>query len=308
MQSLKTQEGILGIAALLSAVFIMVLIFASPTMDTVSTEITTPHIYPEDRFSDVTVHAKAAFVFNAATGEILYEKNKNVQLPLASITKVMTSIVASEKLAGDTNITISEQDLQTEGDSGLLANEKWKLRDLLNFSMMVSSNDGARALASAVSAFNRNTFYGDNIHARSFVEEMNLKAQVLGLKQTYFLNPTGLDESDTQSGGYGSAQDVAHMFAYALERAPEAMEATIKDNMWFTSTSGFEHPAINTNEALGNIPGLIAGKTGYTTLAGGNLVVAFDAGFGDPIVAVVLGSTREGRFDDMTKLVYAALR
>ena len=73
-----------------------------------------------------------------------------------------------------------------------------------------------------------------------------------------------------------------------------------------TDENGNKASAFNTNEALGAIPGLIMGKTGYTDLAGGNLAVVFDVGLSHPVIAVVLGSTIDGRFTDMKQIVPAA--
>jgi len=260
------------------------------------------HILPEDPFLEITVNAEAAFVYQPGTGRVLFSKNENAQLPLASITKIMSAIVAAGLSGPEQIVRIPSSAIKTAGDSGLFANEKWKILDLLNFTLMVSSNDGASALASVGASV-------DGIEKKntevSFIDKMNKKSKDLGLKQTYFLNASGLDLSDSQSGAYGSARDVAHMFAYAVEKIPIALEATNKTELWFESESGFKHSAINTNKAISEIPGFIAGKTGYTDLAGGNLVIEYDT-FGEPTVAVVLGSTKEGRFEDIIKLVKAS--
>ncbi len=114
-----------------------------------------------------------------------------------------------------------------------------------------------------------------------------------------------MDDGET-SGGNGSAVDVANLLKYILINHPTLLEATKLDS---TTISSFtkRHLAKNTDESIGEIPGLIAGKTGYTALAGGNLVVAFDASIGRPIIVVVLGSTESGRFNDMEQLVGASL-
>ena len=134
---------------------------------------------------------------------------------------------------------------------------------------------------------------------------MNAKARKLGLAQTYYLNATGLDGSEQVSGGYGSARDVAFLLAYIIKNAPHAISATRYSSVAVVSSQA-SYTAKNTNSSLPQIPGLIASKTGFTTLAGGNLAVVFDAGFNHPIAVVVLGSTREGRFRDVQKLVAAS--
>mgnify|MGYP002725449810 CR=1 FL=1 len=239
--------------------------------------------YPNSYY-DVVLQAKAAIVYKPHSDEVLFAKNKDVQLPLASITKVMSAIVASESLPKDIKISFAES--------------VWKLGDLLNYTLMVSSNEAATVLASAASALG----YGGQ--QLSFINKMNIKANELGLHQTYFIDEAGLDVSDTQSGAYGSVSDVARLFKYALGNIPTSLEATTISDTWFDA-SGDSYPAINTNKAIGAIPGLIAGKTGYTDLAGGNLVIAYDAGLNDTTIIVVLGSTKEGRFIDVEKLVNA---
>lgn len=260
-------------------------------------------------YEGIELQAKAAVVYDVRAQRVLFEQNAEAQLPLASLTKLMTAIVATEALAYDTVIAVDAKALELEGDSGLYADEQWRAQDLLDFMLLVSSNDSAHALAASAGAAvlqaqadpATKDFYG------AFIERMNTKATEIGLTQTYFLNETGLDATSEISGGYGSAKDAAHLLAYAIESAPEALDATSYPTLTFTSQSNIAHAAENTNEITASIPGLIASKTGYTTLAGGNLVIAFDAGIGHPVIISVLGSTRDGRFSDVQKLVAATL-
>ena len=137
---------------------------------------------------------------------------------------------------------------------------------------------------------------------------MNEMAKEIGLTQTYFINPTGLDTNDTVSGGYGSAHDVAKLLEYAVIHTPEIIDSTRYARINFASLSDINHTATNTNSSINAVPGLIASKTGFTDLAGGNLVIAFDAGMNRPIIITVLGSTQNGRFEDIEKLVDASLK
>src|SRR5204862_245705 len=100
----------------------------------------------------------------------------------------------------------------------------WKLKDLLDFSLLVSSNDGARSVASVVGAMDLKTNDYD-LGRKDFINKMNMRAQDLGLKQTYFVNESGLDEGSV-SGGYGSAKDVETLLQYILTNKPELVEAT----------------------------------------------------------------------------------
>lgn len=256
-------------------------------------------------FDNLTLEAKSVYVFDLEQNKVIFQKNALAQLPLASLTKLMTALVATELLPKNSDITINKNFLAEDGDTGLLDGETWNLKNLLDFSLVVSSNDGARAIASVAGAFEANTT-DYNIGLKDFISKMNAEAKRLGLAETYFVNESGLDESDTQSGGYGSAVDVANLLKYILANKPELLEATKLTSSTFDSSLG-AHTAVNTDTEISKIPGLIASKTGYTTLAGGNLAIAFDAGLGHPIIAVVLGSSQDGRFSDMSQLVKATL-
>jgi D-alanyl-D-alanine carboxypeptidase len=248
-------------------------------------------------FDAITLEARAVYVFDVRTGNALFALNSEAQLPLASITKLMTALIVSEHLARDEEVLVGSESIAQEGSSGFIHGELFKMQELLAFTLVGSSNDGAHALARAATE-------GGTVE--TFVEAMNERALSLGLLQTYFRNPTGLDSTEQVSGGYGSAFDVALLMAHILERYPAVMEQTRQETLQLASRSGGIYNATNTNSATRTMPGLIASKTGYTDLAGGNLVVAFDSGLNHPIVAVVLGSTEEGRFRDMQKLMDAS--
>ncbi len=254
----------------------------------------------EPVFGTVSIAGKSAYVYDALENKVLYKKDESTQRPLASITKLMTALTALDLLPKDSNVTIRSEFLKEEGDSGLVVNESWKLGDLIDFSLVGSSNDGARSVASVIGAFELKSEDYD-LGRKEFIRKMNNKAQALGLSQTYFVNESGLDIGST-SGGYGSAVDVANLVKYILANKPEILEATTFERI-DVSSDDKKHTAKNTNKNVSDIPGLIASKTGYTALAGGNLTVAFDAGLGHPIIVVVLGSTEDERFEDVRKLV-----
>jgi D-alanyl-D-alanine carboxypeptidase (penicillin-binding protein 5/6) len=138
------------------------------------------------------------------------------------------------------------------------------------------------------------------------VEAMNIRAGELGLRETYFLNPTGLDISETEAGAFGSARDMAFLMDYILKNQPGILERTKEEAFTLHNVAGVGHEAENTNVVISEIAGLIGSKTGYTTLSGGNLAIAYDASLNRPIVVVVLGSTINGRFSDVLKLVEAS--
>lgn len=256
-------------------------------------------------FDTVEIEARSAIVYDLETGEVLYQKDADRILPLASLTKVMTALAAIELIPEYTVVNIDKSFLEEEGDSGLFSDEQWRLKDLLDFSLVTSSNDGARAIASVAGAIsNGSGLY--NIGRDDFVEVMNKRAGELGLSRTKFWNETGLDVDEIQSGGYGSARDMVTLFSYVLKNYPELIEATGDETTTLDSLSQNSHEAENTNQVINQIPGIIGSKTGFTDLAGGNLIVAFNAGLKHPVIVAVLGSSFDGRFEDIVTLARAA--
>ena len=252
-------------------------------------------------FEEVAIRGDAAFVFDVSNNKILYEKNAYEQLPLASITKLMTALVAYELLAENTEIPVTVAAILQDGSSGLSDGESFTLGNILDLTLLSSSNDGAYAIAAAVGS--QIVTEGD---AGTFVEAMNIKADELGLTETYFRNPTGLDISRNEAGAYGSARDVAFLMKHILTHYPNIIEKTTTSQARITNDQGSAHQVENTNPVVESIDGLIGSKTGYTELAGGNLAIAFDAAYNRPIVVVVLGSTYNARFDDVLALTDAA--
>ena len=246
-----------------------------------------------DAYAGVALEGKAAIVYDLATGEVLYQKNARSQLPLASLTKLLTVYAAAGTLSPEDIVSISDTALASEGESGLSSGETFAFEDLARLTLVSSSNDGAAAIAEAASAHMATS--GKNLLASA--------AAAAGLSQTYALNGTGLDESSAVSGGYGSAYDVATLSGELLKKAPDIARATVEPSITVQSKTGAVHTLPNTNLDVVHISNLLLSKTGYTDLAGGNLSVVYDAGIGHPVAVVVLGSSRDGRFTDVEKLI-----
>ncbi|MEK7099732.1 MAG: hypothetical protein AAB883_01155, partial [Patescibacteria group bacterium] len=214
-------------------------------------------------------------------------------LPLASLTKLLTMYAASDTLADNTTITITDSALAADGDSGFVSGETFRYSDLARLALVASSNDATQAIAEAASA--KRALSGQNLLASA--------ASAVGLSQTYALNGTGLDESTSVSGAYGSASDIAHLAGAFLAKDPMIARATIEPSLSIHSDTGVVHTLPNTNPDVVHIPNILLSKTGFTDLAGGNLVVVYDAAIDHPIAIVVLGSTRDGRFTDVETLL-----
>lgn len=252
-------------------------------------------------FENISITAKSAIVVDLSTGEVLYEKAADKKLPLASITKLMTALLASEISESGAVVSITDSAVNQSGDSGLKEGDRFTINKLIDFILPTSSNDGAFALAYAAGKT-----LDSNAPAEAFVEAMNVRAKELGLSATSFRNPTGLDLTEDEAGAYGTARDVAKLLQYIVENEPGLLEETTKSDAVYRDLSGGLHNSSNTNPVVDAIPGLIGSKTGYTTLSGGNLAIAWNVGVNHPVAAVVLSSTHGGRFSDVLHLVEAA--
>ncbi len=246
-----------------------------------------------DAYEDVRLQGKASIVYDLTTHEVLFERNARSQLPLASLTKLLTVYAAASTLESGTRVTMTDSALASEGESGFSTGESFTFSDLARITLVSSSNDGAAAIAEATAT--RQALSGRSMLAGA--------AAAAGLSQTYALNGTGLDESTSVSGGYGSAYDVATLAGALLTEAPDIAHATTESSVSIQSLEGVTHTLATTNPDAVHIPNILLSKTGFTDLAGGNLVVVYDAGIGHPVAVVVLGSSREGRFTDVERLI-----
>jgi D-alanyl-D-alanine carboxypeptidase len=248
----------------------------------------------QNALANIPVQAKAVSIYDETSGKKIYGKNDEEKLPLASLTKIMTVLVALNSHNINDVIPVSSNAIMQEGDYGLFVNEEFNIKDLAEFSLIGSANDGAYAIAEST----------DN-----FLEKMNEKAQEIGMENAVFLNSTGLDINantaglPAQAGAYASAQDVNLMDVDALEEYPEVFSATVMSEITIKSESGVSHNIKNTDEALNKIPNILFSKTGDTPLAGGNLTIIYEDKYGHDIAITVLGSTEDGRFSDMEKIV-----
>ncbi len=311
LKKLETSAGYrMVFGLLLAGVFVGIIFVADRAEKSVEPEAAIVEAPPPaNPFASVILSAEAAYVFEVATGKVLYAHNEEAQLPLASVVKVLTAVVAEEALGPDNIVTIQRDAVRADGDSGLLIGESWRVKDLIDLTLTASANDGAAALAAAVSALPATTAESSTTPeaSPSFGDRVAETIQKIGMDQTYLVDPSGLDVSDTTSGAYGSAHDVARLFAYVVTRHPSLLEATTEEAYEAVSLEDLRHAVYNTNEIIARLPAALGSKTGFTTIAGGNLAIVFEAGPMRPIVVVVLGSTREGRFSDVEQLVWATI-
>lgn len=248
-------------------------------------------------FARVSIEAKAAIVYDFATGETLYAEHPDAQLPLASLTKLLTVYAALATLSPQTLITIPASATRLEEPRVFSVGQTFTLSDLARLTLTASLNDGAAAIAEAVSARGNSTES----------EALASAAAALNLSQTYAINGNGLDVNAVISGGYGSARDLARLAGALATQAPSIAGATTLPFARAISAGGTAFKVSNTDPIIATIPHILLSKTGYTDLAGGNLALVFDIGIGHPIVVVVFGSSKHARFTDGTTLVRAAI-
>lgn len=254
-------------------------------------------IVSKDPFMNLNLSGQAAIVLDLSNGRTLYSQNADTPLPLASLTKLLTLYEAQRVLSPQSLVTISSTSLAQDGNYGLSLGETFAYQDLARFALVASSNDAAEAIAEAAASTR-----GQNVpqFMASAVANANLS-------HTRAVSSTGLDLDLTTASNFGSARDMAKLAGEFLGIAPTIAEATTHTAVTAYSTAGIPHSLSNTNQDVTAMPGILLSKTGFTDIAGGNLVVVFDAGINHPIAVVVLGSTHEARFTDVEKLISATL-
>jgi D-alanyl-D-alanine carboxypeptidase (penicillin-binding protein 5/6) len=231
------------------------------------------------------VEARAYLVEDGRTGEVLLAQNPARQVPIASLTKLMTVLITLEHARPTDLVTISPQAAAVgESSVRLRAGEQLTVRDLLEAALIQSANDAAWALAEHV---------GQGSEQR-FVFMMNRRARQLGLADTHFVRPDGLDAP----GHVSSARDVTALARILMQKPLVRKIVGMQD-----ATIAGGRSLHTWNDLLGNFPGLVGVKTGHTTTAGWSEVAAA-RGSGVTVYATVLGSPgRSARNADLVELL-----
>ncbi len=286
-----------GIALLLSSSILALFFFIQIHQEKPAAQpaITVATSTAPDAFAHIQIDGKAAIVLDLATGETLYAYNADAQLPLASLTKLLTVYAAFSELSPTTPITIPVDATHVDAPRAFSAGQVFTLSDLARLTLTASLNDGATAIALATAARENNSPHAMLAGA----------ASALNLAQTYAVNGSGLDVSTSVSGGYGSARDLARLAGALVYKAPLVAAATTNASTEAVAADGKRFIVKNTDPIVNTIPRLLLSKTGYTDLAGGNLALVFDAGIEHPIAVVVLGSSKNARFTDSSTLIAA---
>ena len=236
--------------------------------------------------SVLSLSAASAVLIEAETGTVLYEKNAYEQRAMASTTKIMTAILTIEAGDLDSEFTVDSCAILVEGTSmGLVEGDRVSRRDLLYGILLPSGNDAANAAAVSV---------GGSIGG--FVELMNKKAEELGLTQTHFVTPSGLDAD----GHYTTAYDLAQLTAYAMKNEVFREIVCCSSAEVEFGNPPYKRTLYNSNKMLTRYDGAIGVKTGFTDNARRCLVSAAERD-GVTLIAVTLNAGDD--WNDHTKLL-----
>lgn len=276
--------GYAKLVAALAALLAPILLCGAGAADVRAQESTVGATAPEGPEEPVPpeVAARAWALVDLRSGEYLAGENATDRLPMASTTKIMVALLALEEAELEEEVVVSEEAaafaVPLYSNVGLLPGDNLSVRELLMATLISSGDDAAYALAEHL---------GDG-SAQRFVERMNREAGSLGLEDTRFENPIGLDAR----GHYSSARDLATMTRLAFEY-PTFRQIVAKPYA-AVYTQNREIPLSNTNELLGLYPEATGVKTGTTPRAGSSLVASADSA-DESYVAVFLDS-EEDRF------------
>ena len=253
----------------------------------VNTKIVSSNIISTNTQKTPEINSRAYVVIDRNSNIVLYGKNENTKRKMASTTKIMTATIIIENCNLNETIEVSKKAAGTGGSRlGLKAGDKITIRDLLYGLMLCSGNDAAVALAE---------YAGENIPG--FAKLMNEKANSLGLLNTHFETPHGLDTDEH----YTTAYELALLSNYALKN--KIFSQIVGTKNYTVTINGYPKSLSNTNELLGNFDGIYGIKTGFTNGANRCLVTACKRNNMD-IICVVLGAdTKNFRTQDSIKLI-----
>lgn len=229
--------------------------------------------------------ARAVLIKDLLTDMPLYQKDSFISFPIASTTKIMTALVASEYYKQNSVLIVGKSATTPGSKVGLMAGESLSFRSLLYGMLLNSGNDAAYAIAE--------NYPGGVV---GFVSAMNKKVLEIGLKNTHFDNPAGFDSPDH----FSSASDLAKITEEALKIDALAKIFATKNTDIVSLDKRYIHKLFNLNKLLSDVSGVLGVKTGTTEKAKENLVTLVERN-GHKVLLVVLGS--DDRFGETTRLI-----
>ena len=263
------------------------LCFADDNLELEGTDDSLSFEVSSNSTNEPITNSKNIVVIDRKTLSILYEKNAYEKVPMASTTKIMTCIVVLEKCSLNEIVTVSKKSASVSGSTlGLIADMNISVQDLIYGLMLRSGNDCAIALAEHIAG-----------SVENFSVLMNEKAKELGLSNTNFVTPHGLDDANH----YTTAYELGILTDYALKN--EQFKSIVSTKSCTISFNGAPRTISNTNELLGNLNGVYGVKTGFTFEAGRCLVSACKRDDLDIIVVVLGANTKSIRTRDSSSLI-----
>ncbi|KKP78038.1 MAG: hypothetical protein A2271_00070 [Candidatus Moranbacteria bacterium RIFOXYA12_FULL_35_19] len=262
------------------------------------------NVWRKKDYADMKIWAGSSVVIDVDSGIILHYENGRKQTQIASLTKIMTAVLVVENIQNlEESVTITATALNVDGttvgcptsvfcnSNRMFVGEKITVRNLLKAMLLDSANDAATALAIHIAKTPEN-----------FVKMMNEKAKSLGLKDTNFCTPSGLEIDGKESQCYSSSYDIARIAVYSLQYDLIWDIMRIEEEQIYSADGRYMHQLKNTDMLLREMPSCLGGKTGFTPLAGKSLLtVAIDPSGKHKIVSVILND--ENRWEDMKKMV-----
>jgi D-alanyl-D-alanine carboxypeptidase len=230
------------------------------------------------------INAEAAISVESNLADInktIFEKDSNVRLPIASLTKLMTAVVVLDNYNFSQNITVDKiSDSQAATKQDVKLGDNMPIESFFDIMLIESSNKSAYALSQVMGE-------------QKFVDLMNEKAAEIGLNSTFFADPTGLSPNNVST-----ANDLSNFAKYILKNYPKIVDISRTKELVVPNFGKIE----NTDQLLGEIPEVVCSKTGFTTQAKGCLLLAvYNAKNNDYLISVILGA--DDRFSEMRKLI-----
>lgn len=257
----------------------------------------------EEKEFSLDVYSAIAVKLSEEKKEILFEKNTNTSFPIASITKLMTAWVVLEHPEYynlSQSVSMSKEALAKNGNKYLEEGNQIILNDLFHAMLIHSNNSSAYAIAESFDIKNNEMSKEERLNA--FVQLMNFEAKKLGLENTFFANPTGLDGNKVNRS---SSQDLIKLSESILERHSQIFEISAKPYYPISNNKGETvYLAYNRNELLGKVSYLFGGKTGWTFRAGGCILLVQKFGKDNYLISIVLGANSpQARFVEIEKML-----
>lgn len=235
------------------------------------------------------VRAKGLLLVDLEQRRVLYESNSTARLAPASLTKMMTAVIAIDEGDPDAEVTISRHAARATGHRlRLRAGQTFRLGDLVRAMLVTSANDACRAVAEAIGG-----------SEADFVKKMNRYAEALALTETHFANACGFDAP----GHYSTAQDLARLATAAQDRPAFAEAVKLRTGRLVTVNGRRAYPLRTTNRLMGTFDGMVGVKTGFTRGAGRCLIARVVREQGD-VLLVMLNAPR--RWGDASMLLSRA--